>query len=116
MGLDFRFAFLFAFYIVLPRNPVVRKKLTGLLNNQAIYRYLRAFMFSSVFLGAELGLCGVHTIGMQRTRLPLCSSILPSPTESVKEMEYNIPCVGMINNILSWLLMHSVSGICELRF
>lgn len=62
-------------------------------------------MFGSVFLGAELGLCGDHTIGTQRTRLLLCSSLLPNPTESVKEMEYNIPTLNTSGDGLSSFLM-----------
>lgn len=69
-------------------EPSGEEKAHGLLKNQAIYICLRAFRFSSVFLGAELGPSGDHSFHMcAENQAPLL--LIPPSKSSRKSCKGN---------------------------
>lgn len=110
-GFGLLFGFFVCFSRALSKKPQWWGKSSQAFENSSHYVCLRAFRFSSVFLGAECGLCGDHSFQMHaENQASLWNSYSDSPCHSI------IWCMNTINDIPPWMMLHSVSGICELSF
>lgn len=69
---------MFVFLLSALEEPASEEKAHKLLKNQGIYICLRAFRFNCVFLGAELGPSGDHSLHMCAENQALLLLIPPS--------------------------------------